>query len=90
MFTSLTELSKSSERMFIEGNIDLIFFSIPFSMIWLAMQPNGCRLTTWFIPWAAYVAISPEMSQPSPNCALSVISPEARSAYSRMSSKGMK
>lgn len=46
MFTSLTPLSKSKDKIFISGKNDLIRFSIPLETIWLAMHPNGCRLMT--------------------------------------------
>ena len=48
--TSLTPLSKSSERMFMSGKNCFMRFSIPFETMWLAIHPKGCRLTTLRTP----------------------------------------
>ena len=65
-------------------------FSMPFDTMWLAMHPNGCRLMTFFTPWRAHDMISAGNSQPSPNCALRVITLRASSASWNMSLNGVK
>ena len=89
MLTSLTPLSKSKDNRFNFGYMFFNFFSIPLEMMWLAMHPNGCRLKMLFAPQCMYDMISAGSSQPSPNCALKVMTFDASSASANMSLNGM-